>query len=137
MAGRTTIDNMADLAEIFATALANQASNAVPIPDMQTVRSPAYEASRIFKVGAGTLYSLDIYNSKAAAQWMQIFDSATLPADGQVPLFTINAATVASISRDFGVIGFRFVNGLVVCNSTTGPTKTIGTTDTFFTARFV
>src|SRR5690349_3061459 len=40
--------------------------------------STIYENSRIIKLGAGNLYSLDGYNSKGSAQFIQLFDSATV-----------------------------------------------------------
>lgn len=98
--------------------------------------SVAYEASHIFKSKPGILYGLSGFNSKGSAQWVQIFDANRLPADGGVPLVTFTVPTVANFSVDFGVLGMRFNAGIVVCNSSTGPTKTIGSADCFFTGRF-
>lgn len=98
--------------------------------------SVIYETSRIVKAGPGVLYGLSVFNSKGSAQWIQLHDSATLPADAAVPLATFTLATVANLVLEFGLYGLSFVNGIVVCNSSTGPTKTIGSADCFITARY-
>lgn len=50
-----------------------------------------------------------------------------------IPIFTMTVATVANFEKSWPN-GLPFSNGLVVCNSSTGPTKTIGSADCFFTA---
>lgn len=98
--------------------------------------STAYEASRIIKAGAGRLWGFSGYNSKASAQFIQIFDSATLPADTAVPVVVFTVATVANFSLDYSTRGRKFDNGIVICNSSTGPTKTIGSADCWFDAQY-
>jgi hypothetical protein len=101
------------------------------------VSSTAYEASHILKSTEGNLYAIDGYNSKAGTQFILLFDSATLPAEGAIPKLVLGVATATNFSRDFGVYGLHFQKGIVVCNSSTGPTKTIGSADCFFTARII
>ena len=97
--------------------------------------STAYSASLIAKASPGTLYGVAGYNN-GPGQWIQFHDSATLPANGSVPTGPlIFVAATSSFSIDFGIYGRGFVNGIVVCNSTTGPTKTIGAADCWFDAR--
>ena len=98
--------------------------------------SAAPEASRIVKASAGILYGLTVY-SNGVAQWIQIHDAATVPADAAVPtlVFEISADTTRSI--DFGRYGRRFTNGIVVCNSTTDTTKTIGAANCLFDAQYI
>lgn len=97
--------------------------------------STAYEASRVIKASAGTLYGLTVYNSKTSAQFIQIHDSATLPADTAVPKITFTIP--ASSSRSFSAArGYPCAAGITVCNSSTGPTKTIGSADCWFTATY-
>jgi hypothetical protein len=98
------------------------------------VSSAAYEASHVLKASPGTLVSLSGYNSKNASQFIQLFDSATVPADNAVPVAVITAATVANFSFPLPPGGLPFVNGIAVSNSSTGPTKTIGSADCFFSA---
>src|ERR1035437_2957083 len=88
--------------------------------------SVAYEASSIAKATRGAVYGLQDYNSLASAQVIQLHDSATLPADTADPSVGMTAAASSNFSIDFGVYGRSFKSGIVICNSTTGPTKTIG-----------
>lgn len=101
--------------------------------------SQAAEASvspAVLQVGPGVLYSLDGYNAKAGAQFILVFDTATAPANGDIPIFAMTAATVANFSRDFGVYGLRFQKGLAVSNSSTVATRTVGSADCQFFLRF-
>lgn len=105
-------------------------------PGVLNSTSVAYETSRIVKASAGRLWGFSGYNSKASAQFIQVFDSATLPADTAVPVVVFTVATVANFSLDFSTRGRVFTNGIVICNSSTGPTKTIGSADCWFDAQY-
>lgn len=98
--------------------------------------STVYETSRIVKASAGNMYGISGYNS-GPAQFIQLHDSATLPADTAVPVTLVPVAATSVFSIDFGVYGKKFLSGIVVTNSTTGPTKTIGAANCFFDPRFV
>ncbi len=98
--------------------------------------SAAYVASQIAKASPGTIYGLTGYNSKGSAQFIQLHDSATLPADTAVPAVVIIVAATANFSIDFTTVGRYFTNGIVVCNSSTGPTKTIGSADCWFDIQY-
>jgi hypothetical protein len=98
--------------------------------------SAAYETSRVVKAVAGALFGLSGYNSKASAQFIQIHDAAALPAEGTVPVAILTAAASSNFSIDFGVYGRTFTNGIVICNSSTGPTKTVGSADIWVDAQY-
>lgn len=97
--------------------------------------SNAYEASRVVS-GPGLLYGLFVYNSNAATQFIQIHDSATLPPDGAVPALFFPLATVSAYPLSW-LPGRSFQRGIAICNSSTGPTKTIGSGDCFFDVQYV
>lgn len=103
----------------------------------QNASTTAYATSLVVKATGGILYGLQGYNSKASAQFIQIHDAASLPADAQVPVITITVAATSNFTLDFGVYGRKFTNGIVICNSSTGPTKTIGSADVWVDAQYV
>jgi hypothetical protein len=99
--------------------------------------SNVYENSRVVKAGSGRLFGLVAYSSNAAAQFVQVFDAPALPDDGAVPVLVIPVAATAVVSLYYGSVGRWFQRGIVVCNSSTAPTKTIGSADTFFDVQFI
>ena len=94
----------------------------------------AYATSLIIKASAGTIYTLNGFNSKTSAQFIQLHNSATLPADAAVPVVTFYVPATSNFSFDWGVYGRSFSTGIVVTTSSTGPTKTIGAADCWFDA---
>lgn len=94
----------------------------------------AVEASRVIKASAGTLMSLVGYNAKTSAQFIQIFNSTTVPANGTVPIYVFTVPASSNFSIDVPVTGMPFTTGIAVSNSSTLATKTIGSADCFFTA---
>jgi len=98
--------------------------------------STAYEASRIIKASGGILLSIMGYNS-GPAQFIQLHDSATLPADTAVPEVVIAVPALSNFSIDVPVSGIPFTAGVLVCNSSTGPTKTIGSANCYFAAVYI
>lgn len=102
-------------------------------PSGVLVHSTAYEASHVVKAAPGTLVALFGYNS-GGAQFVQIYDSATLPANAAVPIATFAVAATSNFYLDVPMTGLDCGTGIVVGNSSTGPTKTIGSANCFFTA---
>lgn len=101
----------------------------------KSVSQATYAAGLQVSAASAVLYGLAGYNSSVAAQFIQIHDSATTPADTAVPKFNISVPAMSNYSIDFGLRGMNFVNGIYVCNSSTPQTKTIGAADTQFFAR--
>jgi hypothetical protein len=97
----------------------------------------ALAASRVVKVTAGKLFHITFTNTNAAIRFLQIFDANALPADATVPLISISVPIGGTQVLDWGTLGRAFVNGIVVCNSTTQATKTIGAADSLIDTQFV
>ena len=98
--------------------------------------SVAYEASTIAKATPGAIFSIVGYNSKVSAQFIQLHNSATLPADTAIPAIMFSVPALSNFFYDFGEIGRQCSAGIVLCNSSTGPTKTIGSADCFFNVQY-
>ncbi len=101
----------------------------------KTVASTAYETSHVLKSTPGTLLLLIGYNSKGSSQFIQLHDAASLPAEANVPVVTFVVGSAENFSLDMSKEGLSFKTGIVVCNSSTAQTKTIGSADCWFTAQ--
>jgi hypothetical protein len=97
------------------------------------VSSAAYEASHVLKGSAGNLVYLSGYNS-GGAQFVQIFNTATVPANATAPALVIAVAATSNFSLPLPYPGIPFTTGISISNSSTGETKTIGGADCYFTA---
>lgn len=103
----------------------------------QRYASQAAQAAAVIFNGPGTVYGISGYNAKGSAQFIQIFDAAnSVPADGAIPIFAMTVATAANFSADFGVYGIPVTQGLVISNSSTVATKTIGSADCQFYVQY-
>lgn len=96
----------------------------------------AYVGSLVVKATPGTIYGLSGYNSKASAQFIQLHDAASLPADTAVPSVVITVPASSNFSISWGIYGRVFVTGIVVTNSSTGPALTHGSADCWFDAQY-
>lgn len=99
-------------------------------------RSIAYEAARTVKSGPGILFGFTVYNSNAAAQFIQVFDLDTVPAEGSIPDCVFTVAGVSNLPVQW-LPGRTFLVGCVLVNSSTGPTKTAGSADCWFDAQYL
>lgn len=98
-----------------------------------TSKSTVQENSRLVVAGASGLRLFDIqgYNNSASDQYIQVFDSASAPANGAVPSLTILAPAQFQFGFSWAT-GRPFSSGIYVCNSTTDVTKTLGAADCLF-----
>ena len=103
-------------------------------PTGTMVYSTALEASRVLKPSAGTLISVTVTNTRNGQQFAQLFDAASVPADNAVPLASFRLSATDARTFDVPITGLAFSTGIVICNSSTQATKTIGSADCLFLA---
>ncbi len=108
----------------------------LPTSAVQNATTVAYATNLVVKVKSGFVFGMSGYNS-GPAQWIQIHDATALPANASVPKVIIAVPTLSNFSILFGGAGRLFSTGIVICNSTTGPTKTIGSADCWFDVQYV
>lgn len=95
----------------------------------------AYATNLVASTGPAILLGFTVHNSSSSDQYIQIHDAASLPANGVAPKVIFLIAAGKSDGLDWGPHGRSFANGIVFCNSSTGPTKTIGAADCWFDAQ--
>ncbi len=99
-------------------------------------RSNGLVASLVVTTGASLLVGFQVLNTNASAQYIQVFDALALPADTAVPdsVFTVPGAGNLPVQY----LPWRSFNtGIVLCNSSTAGTKTIGAADCFFDVQYI
>lgn len=114
------------------------ATNGLPVDHIAATlsASTAYASSLVVKASAGTLYGISGTTTLTTGQWVQVHNTTSAPADTAVPKIILWIPAAGNWSADFGVKGLAFSTGITLCNSTTGPTKTIGVSDTWFEAAY-
>lgn len=100
------------------------------------VSTTAYANSIMVKTSPGVLYSLSGYNSSTSPQFIQIHNSASAPVDGAVPVIIFSVPEESNFSFSADKFGRYFSNGIAICNSSTGPTLTIGASNCWFDVQF-
>ena len=99
--------------------------------------SQALESVHQVVAGPARLYGFGGFNNKASSQFIQVFDSQTLPGANAVPVFVIIAQASSNFGVYWGSVGRWFYRGIVLANSSTVATLTAGAADCFFDAQFV
>ncbi len=93
-------------------------------------------ASGAIKDGPAVFYEVNGYNASGSTRYFQIFDSATVPADGVVP------ACVPVVVPPYGVFSLSFAQGLFLATglswaSSSGlATKTVTGADLWVTITY-
>lgn len=99
--------------------------------------SQAYENGKSVKGSYGALVGFSGYSSNAAAQFIQVHDSAGTPAAGAVPLIVLTVGATGNFSWNPIRMNKFFKNGIFVGNSTTAQTYTAGAADTWFNVLYL
>lgn len=104
---------------------------------MATYSSAALEASAVVSAEEAWLDEVVATNSSAGVLYLQVFDSATVPADTTASYVTIAIPATSTVSWDpRGNKGQKFDNGISVCLSSTAVTKTVAGSVAGFTVRY-
>lgn len=101
--------------------------------EVSVAATTALATNLVVKGSAGKLFGFAGYTT--VAQFIQLHNTSSLPADTAVPVlvFPVEANKPFSIELPRP---HTCGTGIVVCNSTTGPTKTIGSANTWITAYY-
>jgi hypothetical protein len=103
-------------------------------PPKNTAQAALANSAVISAIPA-VLVGLVVNNTKASAQFIQLHDAVSAPADTAVPLLCLTIAASSDRVIDLGIYGINFATGVYVCNSSTSATKTIGSADCQFFGR--
>jgi hypothetical protein len=103
---------------------------------VEPLQSSYYQTTAVAASGVATtvdshFLGIHGYNNNASAQFIQLYDSATVPADTTIPKIVFNAPGNSNFFFDVNTRGIRFQNGISWSNSSTLATKTIGAADIF------
>lgn len=101
------------------------------------VHSNVLQAAMLVLGGPGYVVSLTANSTNAAAQFVQLHDSATLPANGAVPEVVFTVAATADKIVTYVLPGRFFKRGIVIANSSTAATLTAGAADCFFDVQYL
>lgn len=103
----------------------------------RSATNPALAASFVAVEGQCRLIGITVSNTKAASQFFQLFDATSVPADTAVPLISVDIAANTAKGVFFGESGRWMRQGVVLCNSSTQGSKTVGSADCLFDVQYV
>lgn len=98
--------------------------------------STAYGTSEVVKTTPGIVHRISGFNAHTSPVWIQLHDAVSLPANDAVPAIIIYVAATANFDFDLSDIGRFCQKGIVVCSSSTGPTKTLSGATVWFNIQY-
>lgn len=98
--------------------------------------APQSLSASIILHGRIVVYGFTVYNTKASAQYLCMFEADVLPADAAVPILSWPLGAHNGVGFDWTPTGRFFGAGLVLCNSSTDASKTIGSADCLFDVQY-
>lgn len=101
-----------------------------------SVHSLAYEQFHIVTSGPARLFGFEVYSSKTGAQWIQLFDTQATSPSGLIPVAIFTVAATSNLPIAYPWPGRWFNQGILIANSTTGPTQTAGSSDCYFDVQY-
>lgn len=110
----------------------------------QTIHTNGFNKTLIVNTGPCLLIGASVFNSNASGQFVQLFDGTAAPANGTQPaaVFAVAGFVAASAAGNLGLYygsaGRPFLNGCVICISSTSSTYTAaGANDCYIDAEYV
>ena len=98
--------------------------------------SLALQQFMVVTSGPARLFGFQIFNNKASAQFIQLFDVGAAPASGAVPVCVFTAAGSSNLSVAWPWPGRWFTRGIAIANSSTAATQTAGSADCYFDVQY-
>lgn len=103
----------------------------------RSASSTVYSNLLVVQSGAVLAFGFSVYNSNASAQFILVFDTGQVPPSGAVPAVVFTAPGASNLPVAWAPGGRAFRSGLVLANSSTGPTYTPGSADCWFDCQYL
>jgi hypothetical protein len=110
-----------------------QFPDGTPDRSFSTVR----ENLHVVSMGACRLFGFNGYSNRGSSQFILVFDTGQIPANGALPIFPIFVGATANFSAYYGSVGRWFERGCVLANSSTDNLLTLGSADCWFDAQYI
>jgi hypothetical protein len=107
-----------------------------PLPVPTNYSSQALEKSRVVFTGQCRLEGFNAVNTNASTRYIMVFDATAVPANGAVTGMIFTATSGQSVGVYWGTTGRWMQFGLVICNSTTQTSLTLGAADSAFDVQY-
>jgi hypothetical protein len=95
--------------------------------------STGLEASRVVSASACLPSRVSMLNTNASVRYLHIFNTASLPSNGAVPIDTAHCTTGQRAIITYSIPTDRCSTGMTVAFSSTSNTLTIGAAEALFT----